>query len=141
MNASAATPSPPDPAAPAPRCVVLLVDDHADTLAMLCRLLRSQGHAVLDCADCAAARAAAEAALARGERVDVIIGDISLPDGDGVDLMCALKTRLGCVAIALTGHGMEEDVQRCAEAGIDRHLLKPVGVRELDASIRNLAGC
>jgi DNA-binding response OmpR family regulator len=120
---------------------VLLVEDHADTLKMLGRLLADRGHTVLAAADCASARAAAGGAVARGQRVDLVIGDIGLPDGDGVDLMCDLKAALNCPVVALSGHGMTEDVRRCAEAGIDRHMLKPVGVLELDESIHHLAGC
>jgi CheY-like chemotaxis protein len=71
----------------------------------------------------------------------LVIGDIGLPDGDGIALMCELKIKLNCPAIALTGRGMTADIQRCADAGIDRHLLKPVGVLELENVMSNLAGC
>jgi CheY-like chemotaxis protein len=120
-------------------CTLLLIEDHADTLNALDRLLTIRGHRVLAARDCASARAAAEVALAGGERVDLIIGDITLPDGDGVGLMCALKIRLGCAAVALTGSGMRDEIRRCAQAGIDRHLLKPAGVEQLDEVIGQLA--
>jgi CheY-like chemotaxis protein len=127
--------------APRRGCTVLVIEDHRDTLELLCRLLARQGHTALagDC--CARARAVAEDAIAAGTKVDLIVGDIGLPDGDGVALMCALKIRLGCPAVALTGYGMADAIQRCIDAGIDRHLLKPVGVLELQGEIRHLAGC
>jgi CheY-like chemotaxis protein len=138
-------PSPPDTTnGPRPRrrgCTVLVIDDHRDTLEMVSRLLARHGYTVLSCDSCASARAAAEDALAAGTTVDLIIGDIGLPDGDGIELMCALKIRLGCPAAALTGHGMPDVMRGCINAGIDRHLLKPVGVNQLDEIIRDLAGC
>jgi CheY-like chemotaxis protein len=123
------------------RCTVLLIDDHRDTRELVSRLLARHGYTVLSADSCASARVAAEDALAAGTTVDLIIGDIGLPDGDGIELMCALKNRLGCPAAALSGHGTPDVVRRCIDAGIDRHLLKPVGVLELEAEIRQLAGC
>jgi CheY-like chemotaxis protein len=75
------------------------------------------------------------------QSLDLVISDIDLPDGDGVELMCLVKDRLRCPAVALTGHGMGGDVRRCAEAGIDRHLLKPVGVLQLEREMKHLADC
>ena len=141
MDQPMSQPPEPGPGTGPRNCVVLLVEDHSDTRELLRRMLTNRGHIVLAASDCAAARAEAAEAVGRGQRVDVVIGDIGLPDGDGVDLMCDLKAALGCPAVALTGHGMSEDVRRCTEAGIDRHLLKPVGVLELDELIHRLAGC
>ena len=91
--------------------------------------------------NCADARAAVDRATRQGSTIDLVIGDIGLPDGDGVELMAQLKRRLSCPVVALTGHGMTADLQRCADAGIDRHLLKPVGVAELNTEMERVAGC
>jgi CheY-like chemotaxis protein len=123
------------------RCTILIVEDHVDTIDLLRRLLTRQGHTVLLAANCAAALAVADRAIGDGSTVDLIIGDIGLPDGDGILLMSELKRRLGCPVVALTGHGMTSDLRRCADAGIDRHLLKPVGVAELNAEMERVAGC
>jgi CheY-like chemotaxis protein len=123
------------------RCNILIVEDHFDTIDLLRRLLTRHGHTVLMAVSCAEARAAVDRAAARSETIDLVIGDIGLPDGDGVELMAELKRRLGCPVVALTGHGMTADLQRCADAGIDRHLLKPVGVMELNTEMERVAGC
>ena len=124
------------------RCTILVVEDHFDTIDMLRRLLTRQGHTVLMAGSCADAWAAVDRAARQGSAtIDLVIGDIGLPDGDGVQLMADLKRRLHCPVVALTGHGMTADLQRCADAGIDRHLLKPVGVAELNSEMERVAGC
>jgi CheY-like chemotaxis protein len=133
----------PEPAqAPTPkRCRVLLIEDHADTRDSLTILLTRRGHLTLPAANCHDARQIADAVLASRMTIDLIIGDVGLPDGDGVALMAELKDRLGCPAIALTGHGMGRDLDRCTGAGIECHLLKPVGVGQLEAQMRRVAAC
>jgi two-component system KDP operon response regulator KdpE len=119
----------------------LVVDDHADTLDILRRALERQGHSVLVAGNCADALATAQGAVVDQRGIDLIIGDIGLPDGDGVELMCRLKLLLHCPAVALTGRGTAADRRRCADAGIDGFLLKPVGLRELDEAIRQQVRC
>ena len=113
---------------------ILLVEDHADTLETVTLLLRRSGHEVLPTATCAEARSAAQGQ----SDIQAVVGDLGLPDGDGVDLLVELKRRFGCPTIALTAYGMESDVRRCAAAGIDRHLLKPIGVVELSSALKDL---
>jgi CheY-like chemotaxis protein len=81
---------------------------------------------------CAAARAVAASADCPPQ---VVVGDIGLPDGDGVDLLRELKATYHCGVIALTGHGMHRDLERCKAAGVDFHLVKPVEVRELREAV------
>jgi DNA-binding response OmpR family regulator len=113
---------------------ILLVEDHADTLETVTLLLRRSGHEVLPTATCAEARSAAQAE----SDIQAIVGDLGLPDGDGVDLLVELKQRFGCPTIALTAYGMDADLKRCSAAGVDRHLLKPVGVIELTGALNAL---
>jgi CheY-like chemotaxis protein len=113
---------------------ILLVEDHADTLETVSMLLQRVGHEVVPAACCEAARQAAQA----NGGFEAVVGDIGLPDGDGVDLLVELKQRFNCPTIALTAYGMDADVKRCAAAGIDRHLLKPVGVIELTGALETL---
>jgi CheY-like chemotaxis protein len=112
---------------------VLLVEDHIDTLRALTKLLNGPALEVHAAENCAAARGLAAAPAGPP---DVVVGDIGLPDGDGVELMAELKARYGCAVIAMTGYGMEQDLTRCQAAGIDRHLLKPVEVSVLRQTIR-----
>jgi CheY-like chemotaxis protein len=113
---------------------ILLVEDHVDTLETVSLLLTRVGHEVVSAACCEAARKAADATPG----IEAVVGDLGLPDGDGVDLLVELKRRFNCPTIALTAYGMDADVKRCAAAGIDRHLLKPVGVIELTGALETL---
>ena len=114
---------------------ILLVEDHADTLKMLRRLLQGVGYRVTPAGNVAEAiRAAADA-----PDVEVLISDIGLPDGTGIDVIGAVRTRYPNVpAIALTGYGMEQDVRNSADAGFTCHLTKPIDFAALKATIAKL---
>lgn len=129
-----------EPAAPAPlRCEpapsatplhVLLVDDHADTLVMLRRLLEGSGFDVTTASSVAAALAAAGQ-----KRIDLLISDVGLPDATGYELMRQIKARYGIPGIAVSGFGMDSDVRTSRDAGFDAHMTKPVNFDELAATI------
>jgi PAS domain S-box-containing protein len=127
-----AAPSPPEKTPGAP-LDLLLVEDHADTAEAMADLLRSLGHRVTVAGSLAAARAAAEAA---GGAFDLVVSDLGLPDGSGLDLMRELSGRYGLKGVALSGYGMEEDVRRSHEAGFSKHLTKPVSLQALKAVLR-----
>ncbi|HEY4574471.1 MAG TPA: response regulator, partial [Thermoanaerobaculia bacterium] len=117
---------------------ILLVEDHADTADAMADLLRLLGHEVTVAGDVASALSAGEAA-ASGGGLDLLISDLGLPDGSGLDVMRALS-RFRVPGIALSGYGMEEDVRRSHEAGFRRHLTKPVGMPQLRAAISEMVG-
>lgn len=141
----AVPPSLPWEAAPEPAPVqagdrplhILLVEDHADTAEAMADLLRATGRRVTVAGSVAEGRAVAEAA-GNGNRIDLVLSDIGLPDGSGHDLMAELSSRYGLRGIALTGYGMEEDVQRSKEVGFARHLTKPVSLEQLESAIRQV---
>jgi CheY-like chemotaxis protein len=113
---------------------ILLVDDHADTLKIMRRILESDGHCVTVAASVHEATGAAEA----GE-FDLLISDIGLPDGTGHDVMRSVRAcHPRMPAIAMTGFGMEQDIRDSEEAGFTMHLTKPVDVNSLEAAIRVL---
>jgi CheY-like chemotaxis protein len=129
------TASPPAPAEhasgpPAP-LRILLVDDHADTLRAMSRLLRQLEHRVVT-ADCVSSALSA----AECEDFDLLISDLGLPDGTGTGLLRELLKRRPVKGIALTGYGMESDVQRTREAGFFAHLTKPIDFDQLQEAIR-----
>ena len=96
----------------------------------MARLLRGLGHAVTTANSIASAYEAFEA----GE-FDLIVSDIGLPDGSGLELMRRVVALRGRVpAIALTGYGMEEDIQRSREAGFTAHMTKPIDFTKLKRS-------
>jgi CheY-like chemotaxis protein len=70
------------------------------------------------------------------ERFDVLVSDIGLPDGSGIDLMQKLKNDHPIFGIALTGFGMEDDLRRSHDVGFNHHLVKPIDLNRLDALIQ-----
>jgi PAS domain S-box-containing protein len=112
---------------------VLLVEDHPDTLEVLARLLDGANYAVRT-----ASTVATALKLAAGERFDVVVSDLGLPDGTGYDLMKQLRDRHGIKGIALSGYGMEQDQQRSRDVGFLDHVVKPVNVNQLLAVIRRI---
>ena len=113
---------------------ILLVEDHADTAEIVSRLLRGKGHRVQ-----AAGSVATALELARNGTFDVMLSDIGLPDGTGIDLIRELRRHSQMPAVALTGYGMEDDVARCVEAGFAAHLTKPVNFQRLDLMLQRTA--
>jgi CheY-like chemotaxis protein len=67
-----------------------------------------------------------------------VVSDIGLPDGDGYALMKELRHHYGLRGIALTGYGMEDDIERGRDAGFVAHLTKPVDVHKLAAVLKHL---
>jgi PAS domain S-box-containing protein len=120
---------------------ILLVEDHPDTADAMETLLSVVGHRVTVANTARDALAAAEAAQAGrdGGCIDLVISDVGLPDVSGHELMSELKSRFHLRGIALSGYGMDEDVQRSREAGFERHLTKPVNMQILQEVIREVA--
>jgi CheY-like chemotaxis protein len=68
----------------------------------------------------------------------LVITDIGLPDGDGWELMRQLRERGPVRAIAMTGYGWKEDIEKSRAVGFEAHLLKPLKVDQLDAALRKM---
>jgi signal transduction histidine kinase len=109
---------------------LLVVEDHKPTLQVMTSLLQSIRHQVKTASDLATARQ-----LAENHVFDLVVSDIGLPDGSGLDLMLELRERYGLVGIAVSGYGMDEDLKRSRDAGFREHLVKPVGLEELKDAI------
>ena len=115
---------------------VLVVDDYpdnAESMAMVLRLFGYEVHTALD------GREALRKAQANPP--DVVLLDISMPGMDGYRLARQLRSLFGekLRLIAITAHSFEEDHQRCLEAGIDLHLIKPADPKELRSLLQQLA--
>jgi CheY-like chemotaxis protein len=110
---------------------ILLVEDHEDTNKSLTKLLRLRGYEVESASNIESALALAAAA-----EFDVLVSDIGLPDGTGIDLIRQLRSDRPPLAIALTGFGMEDDLRKTHEAGFYHHLVKPIDVNKLDLLIQ-----
>jgi PAS domain S-box-containing protein len=116
---------------------ILLVEDNQDTLRFLATVLRRRGHDVAMADSLASARAAAEGPHAR---FDLLLSDIELPDGNGLELMRELAARGNWLGIAMSGFGTEEDLQLSREAGFFDHLTKPIDLNQLDEAIKRAIG-
>ncbi len=119
--------------APAKPLRILVVEDQADARRGLRILLEHHGYEVK-----AAATAQEAIDIANTWNYDLLISDIGLPDLSGFDLLARLRTRRTTPAIALTGFGMEQDVQRARDAGFDQHLTKPIQFERLEQAIQTL---
>jgi CheY-like chemotaxis protein len=113
---------------------ILLVDDNQDILNYLSKLLALRGYQVQAARDVASALQ-----IASEVDCDVLVSDIELPDGSGLDLMEALRARRTIPAIALSGFGAPADIEQSHSAGFAIHLTKPVDFRRLDQAIQQLA--
>ena len=105
---------------------ILLVEDHTDTSTVLSKVLARQGHAVEIATDCASARRCAGTQM-----FDLLITDVGLPDGSGLDLMREMRSRGEVRGIVLSGYGTELDKERSQTAGFAVHLTKPVPLDKL----------
>jgi CheY-like chemotaxis protein len=113
---------------------ILLVEDHTDTRKALERLLTRWGHQVTS------ASTVAEA-LAVAVEVDpeLVLSDVGLPDGTGMDLLFKLRQAGSDVrAVAMSGYGMEGDLDQTRDAGFAEHLVKPVAAEQLKEVIERL---
>lgn len=136
------TPAAPNVTAPEPSAVpshvgrsILLVDDHAATLTALSRVLKQDGHQILT-----AMTAASAIQMANEIPFDLLICDIGLPDGSGLDVMRTLRAQRQFPAIAMSGFGTDADREASRAAGFTTHLTKPVSIDTLRETIQHLLG-
>jgi two-component system, cell cycle response regulator DivK len=112
---------------------VLIVDDHDFNLRLLERLLQLEGREVR----AADSLAAAEEALAEEEPAMIVL-DLNLPDGSGLELTRRLKSEPRTAAIpivACTAAVMESDQERALEAGCDAFLAKPIDMHRFSTIV------
>jgi PAS domain S-box-containing protein len=108
---------------------VLVVDDSEDTTAMVRHLLEIGGASV-----CSATSGFEALRIAREKEFDVVLSDISMPEMDGFEFLSRLRQipgKEGLPAVALTGFGRPEDVQRASDKGFYAHLTKPFDIQRL----------
>lgn len=109
---------------------VLLVEDHEPTRQTIASLLLRRGYQVLTAGSLREARE-----IAGAQPLNFVISDIGLPDGSGNDLMAELRQRYGLRGIALTGYGMEKDVELSLLSGFVTHLTKPIQIHSLENAL------
>jgi CheY-like chemotaxis protein len=115
------------------RLCILVTENHEDSLTALARFLELSGHTVHR------ARTAAEARdLADSHRCDLLISEIALPDGSGLELMRDLRQRHGLKGIAVSAYLGKQGVRDALAAGFGRHLAKPLSYDQMLAAIEEL---
>jgi two-component system, cell cycle response regulator DivK len=117
---------------------ILVVDDHELNLKLLERLLEIEGHEVR----AADSLAAAERALAE-EQPAMIVLDLNLPDGNGLDLTRRLKSHPATASIpivACTASVLPDEEHQALEAGCDAYVSKPIDLRRFATVIASMLG-
>ncbi len=110
---------------------ILIVEDEADIRRFVRLTLESEGHTVHEAATLQ--RGLIEAGT---RRPDLVVLDLGLPDGDGVDLIRDLRTWSAMPIIVLSARSAESSKIAALDAGADDYLVKPFGSGELMARVR-----
>lgn len=115
---------------------VLVVENHSDTRQGVKAFLKTLGYRASFAEDKAGALA-----IAKQETFDLLLSDISLPDGNGWELLQALDAQgqRPAHAIAMSGLGDLADQTRSRDAGFELHLVKPFRPEELEQALRRAA--
>jgi DNA-binding response OmpR family regulator len=96
-------------------------------------MLQNAGYGVAEANTVSGARE-----LAAQRTFNLLISDVGLPDGSGLDLMRDLRGRHSLRGIALSGFGMDDDRAASKEAGFAEHFTKPVDWERLREAIERL---
>jgi two-component system KDP operon response regulator KdpE len=111
--------------------VVLIIEDEPTMRRFLRTSLVANGYAVVE-----AATAREGFAQATGRNPELILLDLGLPDGDGLDLARRIRERQKTPIVVLSARGREQDKVAALDLGADDYLTKPFGVAELLARLR-----
>ena len=110
---------------------ILVVEDDAEIRRVVRLILQAEAYEVFEAPN--AQRAGIEAAT---RRPDLLIVDLGLPDGDGVELIRELRQWSAAPVIVLSARTGEADKIAALDAGADDYLAKPFGAGELLARLR-----
>ena len=113
-----------------PRRTILLVEDETSITEPLAEALRSEGF------DTEVAGTVAQALELARRDPDLVLLDVMLPDGSGLDVCRELRSRSRVPIIMLTARGEESDRIVGLELGADDYVVKPFSAREVVARIR-----
>lgn len=111
--------------------LILIIEDEEPIRRFLRATLESQGYRTKE-----AATAQDGILFASDQRPDLVLLDLGLPDGDGLDVTKRIRASSGIPIIILSARGQETDKVAALDTGADDYLTKPFGVAELTARIR-----
>lgn len=114
---------------------ILIVEDEVSLRDDLGVFLEAKGYDVTGAGSVAEAMRQLDAS-----RFDLIVLDIGLPDGSGIDLLTEVRARSGldCGVVVLTSRQELQDRLQALDAGSDAYLVKHASLREIEATVRNL---
>jgi DNA-binding response OmpR family regulator len=114
---------------------ILVIDDHDEARELITRNFARAAHLVQTASSCAEA-----ARVLAGTEFDIVVLDVMLPDGSGIELCSRLRAQ-GCTVpvLLLTARGDVRDRVGGLDAGADDYLVKPFALAELIARVRALA--
>ena len=116
---------------PIPAPLVLLIEDEPQMRRYLRAALESHDYRLVE-----ATTAREGLAQATGRNPDVILLDLGLPDGDGIDVARRIREWSSTPIIVISARGQEHDKVAALDAGADDYLTKPFGTDELLARLR-----
>lgn len=114
-----------------PGPLVLVVEDEPQMRRFIRASLSSHGYRVIE-----AERASEVVMLLTGHNPDLLLLDLGLPDGDGLELTRQIREWSRIPILVVSARGREDDKVSVLDAGADDYLTKPFGVNELLARIR-----
>ena len=123
-------------ACPTSAIELLLVDDDRDLNDALSSFIKSKGISVTTCSTSGAAKASLEE---RGERFQILLCDLRLPDGDGLQLIEVAKMKNPAILAALmTGYASLETALKAIQLGAYDYVTKPFSLNEIEILLRNM---
>jgi len=112
---------------------LLIVDDEQGIRQSLAGVLEDEGYRITRAADMAACRSALQA-----ESFDLVLLDVWLPDGDGLDLIAELRAHATVPAVVMiSGHGSIETAVRATKLGAFDFLEKPLSIDKTLLTVRH----
>jgi DNA-binding NtrC family response regulator len=113
---------------------ILLVDDEPAVRTLVKVMLERSGYSVLGAGD----GNSAMAVLQERTDIDLVIADYRMPGMDGLALVRQIKERAPQLPVVImTGHGDLESYLCAANLGVVRYVGKPIGLRELQQTVRD----
>ncbi|HOY21854.1 MAG TPA: response regulator [Cellvibrio sp.] len=115
---------------------VLLVEDDRELRATLRDALLLEGYTLITAASLSEGVAIANNTRSTGNKLDLVLLDLGLPDGDGETLLAQLRKQLNTPVIVISAREQEGQKIRLLDLGADDYLVKPFGIGELLARMR-----